>query len=78
MSIQIDENLVREAIPAGGIFEEGQDPGKQGIAYAQTPLNRSLELDGYLWWNNLPVSYQGRTRLFVADDKPLRASQVEF
>lgn len=78
MSIQIDENFVREIIPASGIFEKGQDPSKQGVAYAQTPLNRSLALDGYLWWNNLSVSYEGGTRLFVADDKPLRASQVEF
>lgn len=78
MSIKIDEDFVKQNIPTDGIFEESQDPGRQGIAYAQEPMNRSLALDGYLWWNNLPVSYEGGTRLFIADGNPLRANQVEF
>jgi hypothetical protein len=78
MSILIDEDFVRQNIASDGIFEGNQEPAKSGIAYAQEPKNRSLALDGYLWWNNLSVSYEGGTRLFVSENTPLRANQVEF
>ncbi|MCM1983213.1 hypothetical protein [Lyngbya confervoides] len=77
MSNQIDESYVRQNIPDTGDFEGSKEFLEPNNAYAQEPPNRSLALDGYLWWNNLSVSYEGGTRLLV-DNQPLRASQVEF
>jgi hypothetical protein len=78
MSNQIDANLIKKNIPNTGIFQGYEEFPSSAIVYAKEPLNKSLALDGYLFWNNIPVCYEGGVRLLVGDNNPLRASQVEF